>query len=94
MLNKKNYIIMKAIILCCDKYQICAYHTIKTYELLLKGANFNYFLPYNQKVEEYIKKLRKDIDKRIELIVTQNKSFLATMSKLLNYVDDEEYVFW
>lgn len=84
---------MKAIILCCDKYQICAYHTIKTYEKYLEGNNFVYILPYNEKVEEYTKKLRRDIKKRMIFVYTK-KDFKITMNKLLKTVDNNEFVYW
>jgi len=84
---------MKCIILCCDKYHIFAYHSIKTYEKYLPNNNFTYYLPYNIEVPDFIKEIRRETGKRIKLIKT-GIEFKKTMLKLLSDVDDEEFVYW
>jgi len=82
---------MKAIVLCCDKYHIFAYHTILTYEKILP-KNFTYLVPYCKNININLKRLSKEC--KIIFIKCQDSSFKVTMENLLREVDDEEYIYW
>jgi len=84
---------MKAVMLCCDKYLISAYHTIITYEHYIPDNEFTFLVPYNDVIPEYINKLKSILNERLILIKCENK-FKTTMTALLNEIPDEEFIYW
>lgn len=85
---------MKAIMLCCDKYLISAYHTIKSYNYYLPNNNFTFVLPYNNEIPNFINDLKKELGNKLELIHIKKDKFKPTMETLLEKIGDEEYIYW
>jgi len=81
---------MKCIILCCDKYHIFAYHTIKTYEKLYPQNEFIYHIPYNEIKPIFIEK---EFPKKIVFIKTP-QPFKDTIRYLLKGSDDNDWIYW
>lgn len=79
--------------LCCDKFLICVYHTIISYEHYIPDNEFTFLVPYNDIIPEYINKLKSILNERLILIKCENK-FKTTMTALLKDIPDEEYIYW
>ena len=81
---------MYAIVNCCDKYHIFAYHTLLTYEKLWPDNPFIFRIPWNQIKPEYIQEY---FGKKVELIKT-NKSFKDTIFTLVEDLDENCWIYW
>ena len=66
---------MYAIINCCDRFHIFAYHTILTYNTLWEDNEFIFRIPYNKVYPKFIKEKFGD---QVEIIKSK-KPFLDTI---------------
>lgn len=84
---------MYAIILCCDKYHIFAYHTILSYIKLWDQFKYNFTLriPWNKNIPQYLINLQNQI--KIEFIKT-NHTFKDTIFNLTNDINDDQWIYW
>ena len=81
---------MYAIINCCDRFHIFAYHTILTYQILWEDNPFIFRVPYNDIYPKYIKDKFGD---KVELIKSK-KPFLDTILSLTKDIDKNEMIYW
>jgi hypothetical protein len=81
---------MYAIVNCCDRYHIFAYHTILTYDKLWPNNPFIFRIPWNETKPKYIQEHFGD---KVELIKTK-KSFKETVFTLIEDLDENCWVYW
>ena len=80
-----------AIMLCCDKYHIFAYHTIKTYMKLYPKNNFIFYIPYNEEIFDPLKPFVKEAKVRF---IKTGKGFKDTIKGLLEGIGDNDWIYW
>lgn len=80
---------MKAIVLTYDKYHPVANHMIRKYAELWPDHPFVFRIPYQSFPTELVSEHRE----RVEPIVTE-RGIRATVLRLLEDLDDNEWVFW
>lgn len=85
---------MKAIMLCCDKYHMFAYHTILSYQKHWPTNNFVFHIPWTYKIPTYIENDNRISKNKIKFIQCVNSSFKTTVSTLLENINDNEWIYW
>ena len=80
---------MNAIVLTFDNYHPIADHMMHCYGILWPSHPFVFRVPY----QKYPQWLIDKYEDRIELIKTPN-DILGTMKKLLESIDDEDWIYW
>lgn len=80
---------MKAIVLTYDKYHPIADHMIECYDELWPDNPFIFRIPY----QNYPYALKDKYGDKVELVRTSS-NIVLTMKKLLDDIEDDEWVYW
>ena len=85
---------MKAIVLCCDKYHMFAYHTILSYQKHWPNNKFTFYIPWCNSQPHFISNDPRIGNIKVKFIKCADSSFKTTVATLLSDIDDDEWVYW